>query len=210
MHLTICRHGETDFNVQKRLQGWMDTPINSHGMEQARLLAKRLRWEKFDYAFCSTLRRTRETFAEAMKYHKDVPVQFREELREINLGIYEGLNAREIDAKYPGHWSRRVDSKYDFRHEGGESYKSVDEGRVASLMNEFREKYSSRNILVMLHQGTAKLLIGSMLGLVPEEKMGISMPNDCIYFVEYRPHKTEVSCELLESGKKGGGILKNK
>lgn len=209
MRLTICRHGETDFNIQRRLQGWMDTPINGHGTEQARLLAKRLRWEKFDYAFCSTLRRTRETFAEIMKYHKDLPAQFRDELREISLGIYEGLNALEIDEKYPGHWSRRVDSKYDFQHEGGESYKSVDGERVASLMLEFREKCSSRKILVMTHQGTAKLLIGSMLGLGPDEKMAMSMPNDCVYFVEYRPHRTEVSYELLESGKKGKGILKH-
>ena len=61
----------------------------------------------------------------------------------------------------------------------------------------------------MTHQGTAKMMLGSMLGLTPEEKMGINMPNDCIYFVEYRPHKTGVSYELLESGNKGGGVLKN-
>ncbi len=208
MHLTICRHGETDFNVQHRLQGWMETSINAHGRRQAKLLAKRLGKEEFDYAFCSPLRRTRETFAEVMKCHKEVPVQFRDELREIHLGIYTGMDRQGIDRKYPGHWSTRVDNKYDFHHEGGESYKSVDVGRVESLLQEFREKYSSRRVLVMTHQGTAKLLIGSMLGIPPDEKMRLDMPNDCIYFIEYKPHKTEVKYELLESGKKGDGILK--
>ena len=46
-----------------------------------------------------------------------------------------------------------------------------------------------------------------VLGLGPDEKMSIMMPNDCIYFVEYRPHKTEVRYELLESGKIGKGVL---
>ncbi len=208
IRLTICRHGETDFNVQRRLQGWMETRINAHGKKQAKLVAQRLKAEEFDYAFCSPLMRTRQTFLELMRFHKDLPVQFRDELREIHLGIYTGMDRGEIDKKYPGHWSARVDNKYDFHHEGGESYKSVDCGRVAALLDEFREKYSSRKVLVLTHQGTAKLLIGSLLGLPPGEKMQIMMPNDCIYFVDYLPHKTVVKYELLEGAKCGTGWLR--
>ncbi|VVB99416.1 Histidine phosphatase superfamily (branch 1) [uncultured archaeon] len=93
-------------------------------------------------------------------------------------------------------------------HEGGESYKSMDETRIRPLLKEFQEKYSSRKILVLSHQGTARLIIGDMLGLSPEQKMQVDMPNDCIYYIEYRPHKTEVKYFLCESKKEGNGHLR--
>lgn len=209
MKLILCRHGETDFNVQRRLQGWMDTPINAHGRQQAKLVAERLKHEHFDHAFCSTLLRARQTFGEVMKYHREIPFEFRPELREIDLGIYDGMDRHEIEEKFPGVWAKRVDSKYDFHHEGGESYKSVDEKRVKPMLQELKEKYSSRAILLLCHQGIAKLIIGNLLGLTPAQEMHVAMPHDCIYFMEYRPHKTAIRHELLESNAKGEGYLRH-
>ncbi|VVB99418.1 2,3-bisphosphoglycerate-dependent phosphoglycerate mutase [uncultured archaeon] len=109
MRLVLCRHGETNLNAQKRLQGWVDTSLNERGRMQARLTGEHLRNEKFDCAFCSPLNRTRETFAEIMRFHEGTPFYFRDELREINIGIYSGMDRREIEEKYPGRWAKRVD-----------------------------------------------------------------------------------------------------
>ena len=207
MRMIICRHGETDFNGQKRLQGILETAINSHGQEQARLVAQKLKGEEFDYVFSSPLLRCRQTVEEIMKFHSGQKIIYRDELKEIDLGKYSGMDKHEIEEKFPGDWAERVDNKYEFVHEGGESYKQVDELRVRPLLNEFREKYSSRKILVVTHGGTCRLLLGNMLGLATKEKMNIELPNDCIYFVDYLPHKTKVHFYLAQTGINGEGHL---
>ena len=207
MKLILCRHGETDFNTQKRLQGKLETELNERGVKQARLVAERLESDEFDCAFSSPQDRCRQTASEIMRFHQKTKMVFRNELREIDLGKYTGMNPEEIEEKFPGEWGKRVDSKYEFLHEGGESYKGVDEKRVKPLLKEFREKYSSRTILVVTHQGIGRLIIGNLLGLAPGQKMKIDFPNECIYFIEYRPHKTEIMYCLAEEGIEGKGWL---
>ena len=207
MRIVICRHGETDLNREKRLQGRMETQINENGRGQAALVGKKLKEEKFDAVFCSPLKRCRETAQIIMKFLPKNKVVFREELAEVNLGKYSGMDVRDINEKFPGDWAERVDNKYEFVHELGESYKNADEHRVKPLLKEFSEKYSSRNILVITHGGICRLMLGDLLGLAPVEKMSIELPNDCIYFVEYRPHKTAVQFYLAESGIHGEGHL---
>ena len=207
MQIVLCRHGETDYNVARRLQGKLETVLNNHGKRQAELVAKKLKTEEFDCAFSSPQKRCRETTEKIMKFHPKTKLVFIDNLREIDLGKYSGMNPREIDEKFSGTWSKRVDNKYEFEHEGGESYKGVDENRVKPLLREFREKYSSRKILVITHQGVARLLIGNVLGLKPAEKMKVDMPNDCIYYIQYRPHKTVLNYFLAETGVEGEGYL---
>src|SRR3989344_3023119 len=207
MKLILCRHSETDFNTQKRLQGKLETELNERGVKQARLVAEKLESEGFDYAFSSPQERCRQTASGIMRFHPKTKMVFRNELREIDLGKYTGMNPGEIEEKFPGEWGKRVDSKYEFLHEGGESYKGVDEKRVQPLLKEFREKYSSRTILVVTHQGIGRLIIGNLLGLAPGQKMKIDFPNECIYFIDYRPHKTEIMYCLAEEGIEGKGWL---
>ena len=209
MKLILCRHGETQYNIERRLQGKMETELNEHGKAQAKLVGERLGKIEFDHAFSSPRKRCTQTAKEIMKYHK-CGLELREEISEVDLGIYTGMDRHEIEEKYPGNWAQRVDNKYEFEHKGGESYKEVDQNRVAPFLQELREKYSARTILGVTHAGVGRLIVGSMLGLGPEEKMHIEFPNECIYFIEYRPHKTVVEYELVESGMKGKGYIKTK
>ncbi|HIH09830.1 MAG TPA: histidine phosphatase family protein [Candidatus Diapherotrites archaeon] len=206
MRLVLCRHGETDYNVQRRLQGVMNTLINKRGISQAGLISQKLKDEKFDFIFSSPLKRCVQTAKIIAKPHGG-KIIYRDGLAEVNLGKYTGMDRHEIEVNFPGDWSRRVDSKYSFLHEAGESYREVDEKRVKPLLSEFREKYSSRSILVITHAGICRLLLGSMLGLHPQEKMEIEFPNDCIYYIDYLPHKTFVKYYLAESKKDGTGYL---
>lgn len=207
MRIIICRHGETDQNSQQRLQGRVETSVNARGMEQAKLVAQKLEGEKFDAVSCSPQKRCRQTIEEIIKFHPENKINFRGELMEVDLGKYSGMDRHEIEMKFPGDWTERVDNKYGFVHEGGESYKQADENRVRPLLKEFREKYSSRTILVVTHGGICRLLLGNLLGLAPNEKMSIELPNDCIYYVDYLPHKTKAAYFLAESGISGEGYL---
>ena len=206
MRIILCRHGETDYNAERRLQGKLETGLNANGLKQAKLVANLLKKEKFDAIFCSTQKRCRMTAKEIMKFHKN-KVNFRDGIREVDLGIYSGMNHKEIEEKFPGKWSQRVDNKYDFHHKGGESYKSADETRVQPLLEELKEKYSSRAVLVITHQGIGILILGNLLGLPKEKVNDISIPNDTVYYIDYLPHKTEVKYVKSSTMETGFGCL---
>lgn len=207
MRLILCRHGETDFNKAKKFQGWLETELNEKGLKQAKAVADLLKDEKIDYIISSPQIRARQTVKEIAKHHSS-PLLFRDELKEIDTGNLSGLSPNEILKKFPGEWEKRVEDKYNYKHFGGESYNELDTNKVQPLLEEFREKYWSRNLIVVTHQGTGRLIIGNLLGLDDKGKMSIDIPNDCIYFIEYGPHKTKIGYKRALSGDMGEGFLK--
>ncbi|MCL1886436.1 MAG: histidine phosphatase family protein [Betaproteobacteria bacterium] len=98
--ILIIRHGQTEWNVTKRLQGHTDIPLNEKGMEQALVLAQTLQKEKLDAVFSSDLQRARKTAEEIAKWH-NLPVQVDMAFRERSYGAFEGLSREEIKIRYP-------------------------------------------------------------------------------------------------------------
>lgn len=88
--LYIMRHGRTDWNDQKRLQGQTDIPLNDTGREMAAEAGKRYADVPFDVCWCSPLVRAKET-AELLLSGRDVPIYFDERLKEVAFGEYEGI-----------------------------------------------------------------------------------------------------------------------
>ena len=89
MKLYLVRHGETDGNLARRMQGSVDTPLNSRGKEQAAVTAEALKDVSFDRAFCSLLCRTKET-AEIILGNRTTPLEQDARLMEIAFGEAEG------------------------------------------------------------------------------------------------------------------------
>lgn len=94
----IVRHGKTILNTLNKVQGWSDTPLTKEGIEVAENLGKGLKDVKFSSAFCSDLRRTRETINIILKNsdQKELSVTEKPELREICFGAYETALATEM------------------------------------------------------------------------------------------------------------------
>ena len=90
MVIYLIRHGETDWNTKRLLQGATDIPLNQNGIEVAQLTAEGLREVAFDLIFTSPLKRARET-AEIIRGERKIPIIPDERLREISFGPYEGL-----------------------------------------------------------------------------------------------------------------------
>jgi len=95
--LLLVRHGETDWNAERRWQGHADVPLNERGREQARALAEQLAGESVDAIYSSDLSRARDT-ADILGARLDVPVVVDADLREIDVGPVEGLTAEESAA----------------------------------------------------------------------------------------------------------------
>lgn len=95
VHFTFIRHGETVFNVQKRLQGFCDSPLTETGIRQAEERAEKLKDRHFDRAYASSCERTRDTAGILLKYHDLEAVPDRR-LRETFFGDLESRRYEEI------------------------------------------------------------------------------------------------------------------
>jgi broad specificity phosphatase PhoE len=93
-YIFLVRHGETDYNLQKRVQGrGIDARLNTTGLAQAFQLAQRLKYEDFDFIACSSLTRTIQTAEIIMKVHykgESIPLQLFDDLQEMSFGVWEG------------------------------------------------------------------------------------------------------------------------
>ncbi|MCA9833830.1 MAG: histidine phosphatase family protein [Thermomicrobiales bacterium] len=145
----LIRHGETDWNVQGRLQGRTDIPLNSIGIEQANLVAGELRASEWDIIVSSPLQRAYQTAAvitRALGMDESVIIT-NADLRERSYGAVEGLTVAERDARYPDHvWP------------DAESTPELNE-RAARAIEEFAEIYAGKRVLVVSHGGWIRAVL---------------------------------------------------
>src|SRR5689334_8334912 len=101
----VIRHGETRWNVERRVQGKGDSPLTEEGLAQADAIGKRLARERFDVLIASDLGRARQT-AERVAHHTGLAIRFDPRLQERNFGAGEGMTYDEIDRAFPNAFSR--------------------------------------------------------------------------------------------------------
>ncbi len=99
--LLLLRHGETDFNVERRMQGHLDSALTELGVAQSRAVAPLLAQRRPERLLSSELRRAADT-AEEVGLACGLPVKLDARLRETNLGEWEGRTTSEIEAAEPG------------------------------------------------------------------------------------------------------------
>lgn len=149
MKLVIVRHGETEANVSNILQGQSDTHLNAKGQEQARKVAKRLKWMRIDSSYVSDLSRARETAEEILKYHPKTAVNYTKLLWERSYGIFEGKTVENM-VKVQKDSGLTFE---EFKPEAGESLYDVQK-RVARFYQQILEKNLAKTVLFVSH-GTA-------------------------------------------------------
>jgi broad specificity phosphatase PhoE len=162
----FIRHGETDWNLEARLQGQRDVPLNDFGRVQAEEAATRLRalvarYEDLDYV-ASPLARTRETMERLRAAAGLHPAYYRvdDRLKELSFGAWEGLTWKEVRAREPQAAAGRQRDKWNYVPPGGESYAMLAE-RVAPAVAELE-----RDTVVVSHGGVARALL-FLVGNVP-------------------------------------------
>ena len=170
MKLFIVRHGETDHNLQGRMQGRIDIPLNATGLAQAEALAERLADEgrSFDAIFASPMLRAKRT-AEIIAAKLNMPVEFDADLVEVNMGIFENLTREEAEAKYPEVWAQNPlrRSIYDYIPEG-ESPQQVEERAMRAILR-IKERFAEKTVLVVCHGFTARMINRHMMNLTFDE-----------------------------------------
>jgi Fructose-2,6-bisphosphatase len=180
--LVFIRHGETDWNVVKRLQGRTDIPLNDTGRGQARrngaVLREHLRASGHDVEdhvlLASPLGRARETaeIVAATLGVDPVRIRFDERLAEIRFGTWEGHSLAEIEATRPDEFAPRRLAPYTHRPPGGESYADVAE-RLEGLLSAL-----AGPAILVSHGGVSRALRALLTGIDGPDIATLPVPQD--------------------------------
>ncbi|NJK80601.1 MAG: histidine phosphatase family protein [Chloroflexaceae bacterium] len=164
MRLLMIRHGETDWNVTLQYQGHAQVPLNQRGREQARRVAKRLRRYEAIALYGSDLPRAWETAA-IIGEEINLPRQARPELREIDVGQWEGLTPEELYRRFPDHMQEYERDPARVVRLGGESYAQLQERALLWLKEVEAHHKPGETIIAVSHGGTIRALLCHVIGL---------------------------------------------
>jgi len=156
--ILAIRHGETAWNVDTRLQGHLDIPLNETGLLQAERLASALAGrEAIDAIYASDLSRARHT-AEAIGRATGQPVRTHVGLRERHFGVFQGLTFAEVEHQLPEQaiqWRKRVP---DWTPPGGgESLLRLHQ-RIVDTVQELAAQHTGQQIVLVAHGGVLDIL----------------------------------------------------
>ncbi len=165
----LVRHGQTEWNLTGRWQGQAtDAPgLNDTGLAQALTIHEQLKGIEISTIYSSDLLRARQT-AELVAQPLGLSVTLEPRLREINLGVWEGMPSDEIEAKYPKELSERARNPFNTRAPDGESPREVAD-RVLSAVNEIASKHRNESILIVAHGISLAVIICHSEGFPMED-----------------------------------------
>ena len=180
--LCIVRHGETDWNAGKRIQGHIDIPLSAIGHAQARAAGNALKDEGFTAIYSSDLMRARQT-AEATAHLANIPLQVLPELRERHYGIFEGLTYTEIAARYPEDYARHKSREPRFAPPGGESLADLDL-RLGKTFDAIVRRHAGAAVAIFTHGGVLDIIYRRAAGQPLHTPRDFTIPNTGINWIE--------------------------
>ena len=160
--IIAIRHGETAWNVDTRIQGQLDIPLNETGRWQASRLARALATEPIAAVYASDLLRAWDT-ALSVGNAAGLPVVTHEGLRERGFGIFQGRTYAEVEQLWPElalRWRKRDP---DFAPEGGESLVQF-RARVTATADELAARHPGEQIVMVGHGGVMDVLYRAATG----------------------------------------------
>ena len=159
--ILIARHGQSDWNHEKRWQGHADRPLTDRGREQAQALADRLAHIELDAVYSSDLKRARDTAA-VVAESQGLEVRQLHDLREVDVGSWSGLTRAEAEERFPEGFARWRDGYPGWMD--GETYEAMTD-RVLRAVREIATEHESGRVLVVSHGGPIRAMHAAALGL---------------------------------------------
>lgn len=181
----LLRHG--NIAVQTKAQGrpfvgQADYSLDQEGRDQIALWVPFLASKNIKTVWCGDLSRTREStdifIEELQAINATLPnVQIDPDLREINLGDFEGLSVEEVKTHYPGAWEARGKDLSGYRPVGGESFSDLSK-RVMPIFSRIVQKAeeTAENFLIITHAGVIRVILANILGMPLGNIMRLDLP----------------------------------
>lgn len=161
MYLYLIRHGETEWNKEKRMQGQIDINLNMKGVDQAKILGRKLRAEyQIKKIYSSPLTRAYMTGKIAGEI-LGLECEKKEDLMEFDFGDWQGMTYDEIEKRYPRDWHKWNNCSHLVKINGGETFR---EGynRISGAIDEI-VKLNHENIAIVTHGTSIEFYINYMM-----------------------------------------------
>lgn len=180
--LFLMRHARSRMNAERRVQGWLDSPLDGVGREQAHALGRRLRREELDALYSSPLKRALET-AQIVAEMLDLPLIEDERLKERGVGAIAGLNSQEIEERFPEwveSWRERPGA---VPPPGGECHEAL-WGRVEEAFTDILARHPDGAVGVVTHGGVLNVYLTHLVGVKRGYPSHFSFANGSISIVD--------------------------
>jgi probable phosphoglycerate mutase len=192
----ICfvRHGETNWNAERRMQGHIDIPLNANGISQAERLANALIRVKhsFDVIYSSDLERALHT-ANAVARALSLDVQITPRLRERNVGKLQGLLLAEAPVLLPEIWQRHIARELDHDLGGGESIRTFHQ-RMQDILELFLSEHRGQSVLAVSHGGSLDMIYRIVTQQALDAERVAVVPNTSLNWITHDGSTWSVEC----------------
>jgi len=182
MRLILVRHGQSVDNVAGKLSGWLDSDLTPHGERQALHTAEHV-VERFrpTALYASPLTRTAKT-AQHVARRAALAISYRDDLRELFFGHFEGLTIAEIRERFPVEWARSQDEEdMDFGWPGGEERRGFYD-RILAAFDDLIVRHPNENVVVVSHGGVLSSYLAHLVDGRPSHWRSYLLDN-CAYAV---------------------------
>lgn len=191
----ICfvRHGETDWNIEQRMQGHRDLPLNATGLAQAAAVGRYFVGRQANALYSSDLLRARQT-AQPIAQALNLPLTPQEALRERHFGRCEGLTVDEVAARYADDARAIATRDPDYcAPQGGESRRQH-AARVLGCVARLLDNHRGQTIVVVTHGGVLDVIYRRAQGLPADSPRDYAIPNAGINWLAIAGEQWLIEC----------------
>lgn len=181
--LCLVRHGETEWNAERRIQGQIDVDLNANGRRQAAAAGRWLRGAGIAAIYSSDLKRAWNT-AQTIGAALELAPQAVRELRERNYGRFEGLTYAEAEDKFPEGYAAFEGRNAEYAFETGESLRAMYD-RVTGKLQQIAAAHPGSNLVVVLHGGVLDVINRFVRGNPLELPRDFLIPNAGLNWIAF-------------------------
>jgi broad specificity phosphatase PhoE len=166
MYLYLIRHGQTDWNIEKRMQGQRNIELNKRGIEQTRTLSKKLKNYDIKKLYSSPLIRAYKT-GKIIGEELGLDCKAVDELMEFNFGVWQGMTYAEIEREYKEQWDNWNNESWKVNIPKGESFLKGME-RIVNTVDNLVDK-NEDNLAIVTHGTSIEFYTNHILGTTFEK-----------------------------------------
>ncbi len=181
--LYLIRHGEVEGAGTSRYNGHADVSLTDRGKSQYVQMGERLSDTKIAACYTSDLFRC-AWGAELLGARFGITPVRNPNLRELDIGIWEGMTWAELMEKYPEEWKSRLTDIVNYRVPGGENLLDL-QGRIMPVISEIVERHRDEEVLVVAHGGANRVILLDAIGAPLSALFNIEQTYCCLNIIDY-------------------------
>ncbi|PCJ26393.1 MAG: hypothetical protein COA96_05155 [SAR86 cluster bacterium] len=181
MELHLIRHGQTNWNEERRVQGQSESTLTERGIQQAKQLGERITHLKFDQVFCSSSVRTRQT-ADHVFANRNFNIEYLDSLREIFLGSWEGHLYDDIADREPDSHRHFWEQPHLFNVEGAETFFDL-QNRAVKAVSKMATDFNQKKIAIVSHGALIKSFLSHVEGRAMENLWAPPKMHNCAHSI---------------------------